>query len=501
MFASTTTVAFSGIDVRPITTQVQIISGKEAFTIVGLGDKAITESKERVRATLHAIGLELPEKRITVNLAPADMIKEGSHYDLPIAMAIIASMGIIDSNQILGHIMMGELGLDASIRPVNGVLPAAIYAKNNGMGIICPAQKYSEATLSQNPAILAPDNLSDLVKHFKLGTPVPIPPEKNPFTQPEHRDMSEVKGQQNLKRILEIAAVGGHNVLMCGPPGAGKTMIAKRFPTILPPMSENEILQTSQIHSIAGTLQSGTLIANRPFRAPHHSATTPSLVGGGIRVMPGEISLAHNGVLFLDELPEFSSHTLESLRQPIESGVVSISRANAHITYPCRFQLIAAMNPCKCGMLHTEKQCKRAPDCALAYQAKISGPMMDRIDLYATVTAVQPWELSSTTPSDSSQEMRNRVIAAIDFQQDRFKDASISKNAHADGHFLTHITPMTDTAQQILLSCSQRMGLSARAYHRVIKISRSIADLAHLEVITEDHIAEAISYRLLMNGA
>lgn len=496
MISSTHTVAFLGIHVLRIKIEVQISNGLPSFTIVGLGDKAITESRERVRAVLNSLQIDLPPKRITVNLAPADVFKEGTHYDLPIAMALLAAMKIIPSQEIENFIMMGELGLDGSIRPVSGILPAAIEAKKNNFGFICPQSQGSEALWADTPLIIAAPNLLSLLSHLKRQTPLP-PPKPISFETTEILpDLADIKGQESARRALEIAAAGGHNMLMIGPPGTGKSMLASRLPSLLPPLTHEEMLEVSQIHSVAGKIKEGNFITTRPFRAPHHSATMVSLVGGGTRAKPGEISLAHRGILFLDELPEFNRSVLEALRQPIETGVITVSRANAHITYPARFQLITAMNPCKCGYLGVSgNECARAPKCGTEYLAKISGPLLDRIDLQLEVPAVNPWELSTTQKGESSKSVAKRVQQAILFAKKRFEGTGILRNAEADGSFLENNIHLDTDARHLLQTAAEKMRLSARGYHRIIRVSRTIADLELADNITKTHINEALSYR------
>lgn len=402
MVARVATVAFQGIDTLDIDVQVQMSGGMPTFTIVGLPDKAVGESRERVRSALGAMGLALPPKRITVNLSPADVLKEGSHFDLPIALGLLVVMGVIPADEIVRYMALGELALDGAITPVAGVLPAAIAASAKERGIICPAATGGEAAWADGIEVLAPASLIALINHFK-GTQVLTPPEPmladEDWTGP---DLIDIKGQETAKRALELCAAGGHNLLMIGPPGAGKSMLAQRLPGILPMLDPREALEVSMIHSIAGMLKGGLLSRRRPFRDPHHSASLAAMVGGGTRAKPGEVSLAHNGVLFLDELPEFQRPTLEALRQPVESGAVMVARANAHITYPARFQLVAAMNPCRCGHLDDPSiACARAPRCAQDYQAKISGPLFDRIDLHVDVPAVSPADLSLPPPGKS----------------------------------------------------------------------------------------------------
>ncbi len=389
MVAHVGTVAFLGLEARTVDVQVQIAGTQAVFNIVGLPDKAVKESRERVQATLDAIGLALPPRRITVNLSPADLPKEGSHYDLPIALGLLAAMGMVDAEMLSQYIAVGELGLDGRLAAVPGVLLAALHASAAGLGLICPASQGGEAAWAGEVEVLAAPDLLALVNHLKgtqlLGAPVRSLAEavvRGP-------DLVEIKGQETAKRALEIAAAGGHNLLMSGPPGSGKSLLAAALPGILPPMTAAEALEVSMVASMAGELEGGKLLRSRPFRSPHHSASMPALVGGGARARPGEVSLAHLGVLFLDELPEFPRGVLDSLRQPLETGQVSVARAAAHVTYPARVQLIAAMNPCRCGYLgDAALACSRAPKCAADYQARVSGPLLDRIDLHVDVAAV-----------------------------------------------------------------------------------------------------------------
>lgn len=499
------TVTFQGVDVLDIDVQVQISSGLPAFNIVGLADKAVGESRERVRAALHAIGLSLPSKRVTVNLAPADVVKEGSHFDLPIALGVLAAMGVFPGEELAHYTVMGELSLDGGIRAVTGVLPAAISASAQNRGVICPEACGGEAVWAGDLDVLAPPNLVALLNHMK-GTQVLRRPEATMAEAGARAlDLADVKGQESAKRALEIAAAGGHNLLMMGPPGSGKSMLAARLPGILPPLSPSEALEVSMIHSIAGELEGGKLIRQRPFRDPHHSASTPSIIGGGHRAKPGEISLAHHGVLFLDELPEFSRQTVEALRQPLETRRALVSRANYHVTFPAKFQLIAAMNPCRCGHVDdVALACGRAPKCVTDYQSKISGPIFDRIDLHIDVPAVDAADLALPPPRENSAMVALRVDAARRLQQERFQKFSEAKNlltnADADGEILMAIAPMTAKAQNLLSGAAEKMRLSARGYHRMIRVSRTIADLAGAEVIDSPHIAEALGYRRLHPG-
>ena len=495
MLSSTHSVAFAGIHVLKVNIEVQITNGLPAFTIVGLADKAIAESQERVRAALHSMGLSLPAAHITVNLAPADVVKEGTHYDLPIAIALMGAMGIISPEEIYPFIMMGELGLDGSIRQVSGVLPAAMTAYRHDLGFICPAEQGPEALWSGNPTIYAPESLLVLMNHLKGTQLLSRPTKVLQQMSVAMPDLKDIKGQETAKRALKIAAAGNHNLLMVGPPGSGKSMLAARLPSILPPMTQDEILEVSQIHSIAGLLKDGQLVTTRPFRSPHHSASTPAMVGGGLKANPGEISLAHRGVLFLDELPEYTRQTLEALRQPIETGVVSVARANVHVTYPARFQLIAAMNPCKCGYLGVAgHECSRAPRCAEEYQARISGPMLDRFDMQIEVPLIQPWELASQKSGTDSATVQKRVEAARAFASDRFQKYKIHNNAEADGQVLEEIAVLTKEAESFLVEAAKKMMLSGRGYHRMIRVARTIADLDQSDTILVNHVAEALSF-------
>ena len=499
MLSRINTIAFKGLESQDIDLQIQISSGMPAFTIVGLPDKAVAESKERVRAALNTIGISFPAKRVTINLAPADLIKEGSHYDLAVALGIISCLGIIPLEEINHYIVLGELGLDGSISAVNGVLPASIHALRKNKGIICPQAQGSEALWSGLKEIIAAGNLMELINHFKGTQIIPKPSKIQDTTQEKYLDMSDVKGQESAKRALEIAAAGGHNMLMIGPPWSGKSMLAARLSGILPPLTAEEALETSMIHSIAGELKDGTICFLRPFRAPHHNASTPALVGGGRRADPGEISLAHNGVLFLDELPEFSRASLEALRQPLENGTITVSRVNAHITYPAKFQLIAAMNPCCCGHLGTpEFECPRAPKCALEYQSKISGPLLDRIDLQIEMHAVSPWELANVKTGENSEQIRKRVILARQNQEKRFKQLGQEgkhTNSELKGKNLEQIVNLDNTGKNLLITYAEKNKISARSYHRILRLARTIADLQNCEKVLKMHIAEALSYR------
>lgn len=498
MVCRVTTFAFEGVEAQPVDVQVQMTGGNPAFHIVGLPDKAVGESRERVRAAFASLGLALPPKRLIVNLAPADLPKEGSHYDLAIALAILALIGVVPPDQLEGYAAIGELSLDGSLGETVGVLPAAMAAEGMDLQLICPELCGAEAAWAGG-SVIAAQGLIALINHF-TGRNLIMPPKPGELAAPpKGPDLRDVKGQEGAKRALEIAAAGGHNLLFCGPPGSGKSMLAQRLASILPPLSARELLEVSQIQSIAGLLERGRLSRHRPFRAPHHSASMPALVGGGIKARPGEVSLAHHGVLFLDELPEFPATVLDSLRQPLEAGEVVVARANRHVRYPARFQLIAAMNPCRCGGGPGAAACRRGPRCAQQYQARLSGPFLDRIDLYYDTPPVTAIDLALPPPSEGSEEVRQRVARARDIQAERLaeivSDTCRPVNADAPLPVLEAHAAPDEAGAALLAEAASRLHLTARGYSRVLKVARTIADLEGATAVRRIHLAEALSYR------
>jgi magnesium chelatase family protein len=489
--------AFSGIEAVPVEVQVQIASGLPAFLVVGLPDKAVGEARERVRAALTAMGLSLPPKRVLINLAPADLLKEGSHFDLPMAMAVLAAMDVLPREDLAHYAALGELSLDGGLNAVAGVLPAAIGAGMMELGLVCPGCQGGEAAWAGSVEVLAPPDLLSLINHFR-GTQVLTPPDTAGLAGAGHEaDLVDVKGMETARRALEIAAAGGHNLMLVGPPGAGKSMLAARLPGLLPDLTPAEALEVSMIHSVAGLLEGGRLVKRPPFREPHHGASQAALAGGGSRARPGEVSLAHRGVLFLDELPEFPRPVLETLRQPLESGRTTVSRAAAHVTYPARFQLIAAMNPCRCGHLgDAPRECAKAPRCGEDYLSKISGPLLDRIDLTVHVQPVSAADLSRAPPGEASAAVAARVANARAAQRLRGGEAGPFTNAEADG---TRIT-LSEEARKLAEHAMTRLNLSPRGFTRVVRVARTIADLAGSPAVRRQDVAEALAFRHRIPG-
>lgn len=504
MMARGYTVAFLGIHAQLVDVQVQLSKGLPNFIIVGLPDKTVVESRERISAALNGMGLGLPVKRVIVNLAPADLPKEGSHYDLPVALSLLAAMDIIPRPLVERFIAIGELGLDASIASIAGALPAAIKAYEKGLGIICPSACGEEAAWSglgvcEEGLILAPENLLQLVNHFN-GSQLLATPKRGALIRKKkennERDLKNIRGQESAKRALEVAAAGGHNILMVGPPGAGKSLLAACLSELLPPLNAEEALEVGIIKSLSLQSAANDLDTTRPFRNPHHNISQAAMVGGGPRAKPGEVSLAHNGVLFLDEFPEFPRQVLDSLRQPLENGETLVARARAHITYPSRFQLIAAMNPCRCGYASDpERACGRQPKCVRDYQSKISGPLMDRIDIFIAVPPVEVRALSLPPAKEGNKEVAARIMKAREIQAARFKKAKYLLNAFVgEKEFEIFFKPEKD-GENMLIQAADKWKLSARGYHRILRVSRSIADLAQSETINKEHIFEAIALR------
>lgn len=498
MVAQSYTVAFEGIDARLVEVQCALSPGLPHFSLVGLPDKAVSEAKERVRAALNALSIALPSRRITINLSPADLPKEGSHFDLPIALSLLAAIDILPKDAVERLVSLGELSLSGTLVPVTGALPAALAAAEADRTLMCPAASGAEAAWVGETQVLAPETLAAAIQHLTGARVMDISQPGEVSGTKGGPDLSEVKGQERAKRALEIAAAGRHHMLMIGPPGSGKSMIAARLPGILPILSPEEALETSMVHSLAGLIEDGGISRQRPFRAPHHTASMAAIVGGGKGAKPGEISLAHNGVLFMDEFPEYPRGVLETLRQPIETGDVTVARANAHVKYPCKFLLMAAANPCKCGYLaDPARACARVPGCGEDYLGRISGPLMDRFDLKVDVPPVAFQDLDLPPSGESSADVAARVQEAREVQQKRFDGIDgVRVNADASGALLDEIATPDADGKALLLQAAERVGLSARGYHRVLRVARTIADLSGHDQITRTDVAEAISFRL-----
>ena len=503
MVAIAYTVAFEGVQARLVEVQCAIAAGIPAFTIVGLPDKAVSEARERVRSAFTALNIALPAKRITVNLSPADILKEGSHFDLPIALAVLGACEVIPCDELAAVVSLGELALDGRLVPVVGALPATMAAAEEGRSLICPQRCGAEAAWAGSVPVFAPATLREVVGHLTGRSPLAPAIAGEVHMPAPARDLSEVRGQERAKRALEIAAAGRHHLLMVGPPGAGKSLLASCLPGIMPPLTAAEALETSMIQSLAGLLDGGGISRAAPYRDPHHTASMAAIVGGGRGARPGEVSLAHNGVLFLDELPEFARPVLETLRQPLEMGEVVVARANAHVRYPCRFVLIAAANPCRCGHLaDPARACAKAPLCGTDYLQRISGPLLDRFDLRIEVPAVAVDDLALPARGETSAAVSTRIAEARARQDVRYRDhPSVRVNADAAPALLEAVAAPDAEGLALLKRAAERIGLSARGYHRVLRTARTIADLAADEHVAGRHVAEALSYRATLLAA
>lgn len=501
MVAKIKTFAFCGTEVIDISVEVKLSSGIVAFNIVGLPDKTVNEAKERIRASINSIGLSFPAKRLTINLSPADINKEGSYLDLPMAVGLLVEMGIIKQESIDNFVIVGELSLDGTLNPVSGILPVAIGANERNYGIICPKACAKEALWAdENMKVIAVDNILELINYLNGICDIEKPVLNRKIQEINYLDLKDVYGQRQGKRALEISAAGGHHMLMIGPPGTGKSMLAQRILGILPDLTPKEILEINVINSIAGGLLNGELINKRPFLDPHHSCSMVAMVGGGSKPKPGQISLAHNGILFLDEIPEFSRQVLDSLRQPLETGKVSIARANQNITYPAQFQLIGAMNPCRCGHYgDTERQCKRVPTCAQEYQNKISGPIMDRFDIIVDIPKIDIFaEKQKSSFNESSIEVKKRVDRARQIQLERYSNSKTNTrmlNSYANNDEISLFMKLDNKCENILRTATNFYNLSLRGYNKIIKLARTIADLDGSENIKENHIEEALIFK------
>ena len=496
MIARAFSVCFEGIEPKLVEIECAISPGLPAFSIIGLPDKAVSEARDRIRTALGALSIALPSRRITINLSPADMPKEGSHLDLPIALALLAALNIISHEDSEGALAIGELSLDGRLQPVTGALPAALKAAELGKDLFCPETSGAEAAWVDATRVFATKSLLAIIQHLTGQAPREPAIARQISPKSSVLDMAEVRGQGRAKRALEIAAAGRHHVFMVGPPGSGKSMMAARMASILPPLSAMEALETSMIQSVAGLLGSDGIQSTRPFREPHHTASMAAIVGGGKGAKPGEISLAHNGILFLDELPEFPRHVLETLRQPLETGEIMISRANAHVKYPCKFSLIAAANPCKCGfMTDPDQACGRAPNCGADYLGRISGPLMDRFDLRIEAPAVRFQDLALPADGERSQSIAKRVLTARQLQETRFRKTNIATNSDLKGDAMDQLCVLSEDAKTYLQAAAEKLNLTARGYHRMMRVARTIADLEQLEGVERHHVGEAISFR------